>query len=187
LSLGIIFASADVRAFFHSVYTHAIAWAIHGKTFAKKNRGSAHYGNLIDFLVRNAQDGQTLGMPVGPDMSRLIAEVLASAVDAHLQQRLGIGARDASRYIDDYTISSPTGASGEELLAVLRQSAVVFELELNSDKSTIYSTSHRQNIGWQEAARAHLQRLSHRAVGSRRARYSISSISLVGCAWRTRT
>jgi hypothetical protein len=26
---------ADVRAFFHSIYTHAIPWAIHGKVFAK--------------------------------------------------------------------------------------------------------------------------------------------------------
>jgi hypothetical protein len=26
---------ADVRVFFHSIYTHAIPWAIHGKVFAK--------------------------------------------------------------------------------------------------------------------------------------------------------
>jgi hypothetical protein len=152
------YVAADVRAFFHSIYTHAIAWAIHGKDFAKRHRGVAHYGNLIDLLVRNAQDGQTLGLPVGPDTSRLIAEVVASAVDVRLQQRLRIGARDASRYIDDYTLSSPDGASGDELLAVLRQSAAVFELELNSEKSAIYPTSHRQNIGWQQAARAHLPR-----------------------------
>jgi hypothetical protein len=152
------YVAADVRAFFHSIYTHAIAWAIHGKDFAKKNRRNAHYGNLIDLFVRNAQDGQTTGLPVGPDTSRWIAEVVASAVDAHLQQRLSIGARDASRYIDDYTISSPDGASSEELLAALRQSAAVFELELNTEKSAIYATSHRQNIGWQEAARAHVPR-----------------------------
>jgi hypothetical protein len=152
------YVAADVGAFFHSIYSHAIAWAIHGKNFAKKNRGYAHYGNVIDLLVRNAQDGQTTGLPVGPDTSRWIAEVVASAVDARLQQRLNIGARDASRYIDDYTISSPDGASSEELLAALRQSVAIFELELNSEKSAIYSTSHRQNTGWQEAARAHLPR-----------------------------
>lgn len=150
------FAVADVRAFFHSIYTHAIPWAIHSKTFAKRNRGPEHYGNLIDLLCRNAQDGQTLGLPVGPDTSRLIAEVLASAVDTHLQERLNIGGRDASRYIDDYTLSSPTEHSGEELLATLRQAAAAFELELNSDKSAVYSTSHRQAMGWQQAVRMHL-------------------------------
>ncbi|GAN64027.1 hypothetical protein HK17_15580 [Acetobacter indonesiensis] len=29
------FVGADIRAFFHSIYTHAIPWAIPGKTFAK--------------------------------------------------------------------------------------------------------------------------------------------------------
>jgi hypothetical protein len=90
----------------------------------------------------------------------LIAEVIASAIDVRLQGRLNIGSRDASRYIDDYTLSSPDGAGGEELLAEVRQSAAIYELELNSDKSAIYSTAHRQNIGWQQAARAHLPRRS---------------------------
>ncbi len=152
------YAEADIRAFFHSIYTHAIPWSIHGKDFAKRNRGVTHYGNLIDLLCRNAQDGQTLGLPVGPDTSRLIAEVVASALDAHLQNRLGMGARDASRYIDDYTLSNADGAAGEELLAVLRQSAAMFELELNNEKSAIVPTSHRQNIGWQQAARSHIPR-----------------------------
>ncbi|MEH2626071.1 hypothetical protein V1292_004126 [Bradyrhizobium sp. AZCC 1719] len=152
------YAAADIRAFFHSIYTHAIPWAIHGKDFAKKNRRTEHYGNLIDLLCRNAQDGQTIGLPVGPDTSRLVAEVVASGVDVFLQQRLRIGKRDASRYIDDYTLSSPEGASGEELLAALRQSVAAFELELNNEKSAIYPTSHRQNMGWQQAVLAHLPR-----------------------------
>jgi hypothetical protein len=53
------YVAADVRAFFHSIYTHAIPWAIHGKAFAKQNRGTAHYGNLLDLLCRNAQDART--------------------------------------------------------------------------------------------------------------------------------
>lgn len=154
------YVAADIRAFFHSIYTHAIPWAIHGKAFAKQKRGPAHYGNLIDLLCRNAQDGQTLGLPVGPDTSRLIAEVLASAMDVHLQQRLGIGAHDASRYIDDYTLSSPTGATGEELHAGLRQSAAIYELELNNEKSSINKTSQRHSTGWQQAIRSQIPRPS---------------------------
>lgn len=154
------YVSADVRAFFHSIYTHAIPWAVHGKATAKRNRGWTLYGNVIDLLVRNAQDGQTVGIPVGPDTSRLLAEVLASAIDEHLQQRLGIGSRDSSRYIDDYTLSSPDNGTGEELLAATRQAAALYELELNSDKSGIFPTSHRQNSGWQQAARAHLPRVA---------------------------
>jgi hypothetical protein len=154
------YVAADIRSFYHSIYTHAIPWAIHGKPFAKRHRDMTHYGNLLDLLCRNAQDGQTLGLPVGPDTSRLIAEIVVSAVDVNLQRHLKIGARDASRYVDDYTLSSPNGANGEELLAALRQTAATFELELNSNKSSIYPTSYRQNTGWQEAVRAHLPRPS---------------------------
>jgi hypothetical protein len=82
------FVSADIRAFFHSIYTHAIPWAIYGKPWAKANRDPTHYGNLIDLLCRNSQDGQTIGLPVGPDTSRLNAEVVASAIDAKLRERL---------------------------------------------------------------------------------------------------
>lgn len=148
------YVAADIRAFFHSVYTHSIPWAIHGKAFAKANRGYNHYGNLLDLLSRNLQDGQTIGLPVGPDTSRLLAEVVASAMDAQLRAQLGVSANDASRYIDDYTISTPQPRSGEDIIASLRQAAALFELELNSDKSAIVPTSTRHTSGWKQALRA---------------------------------
>jgi hypothetical protein len=152
-----IYVAADIRAFFHSIYTHSIAWAIHGKDFAKKNRDINHYGNLIDLLCRNAQDGQTIGLPVGPDTSRLVAEVVAAAIDLRLQDRLKISGRDGSRYIDDYTLSSGS-IPGEALLAEIRGASAYFELELNNEKSAILPTSHRLTIGWQEAIRAIIPR-----------------------------
>lgn len=150
------FVGADIRAFFHSIYTHAIPWAIHGKAFAKQNRGTQHYGNLIDLLCRNAQDGQTIGLPVGPDCSRLIAEVVASAIDTTLRAKVEIGPQDASRYIDDYTISSGANHSSNNLIAALRQAAAEYELELNNDKSTILSTSTRHDSGWKQEIRSYI-------------------------------
>ncbi|MBR0663074.1 RNA-directed DNA polymerase [Roseomonas hellenica] len=152
------FVSADIRAFFHSIYTHAIPWAIHGKAFAKEHRGPEHFGNLIDLLSRNAQDGQTLGLPVGPDCSRLIAEVVASAIDAALREKVGVGPRDASRYIDDYTISSGDNLSGKNLIAALRQSVGHFELELNNEKSEILPTSVRHDTGWKQEVLSYVPR-----------------------------
>ncbi|TBA06369.1 RNA-directed DNA polymerase [Rhizobium ruizarguesonis] len=154
------FVSADLRSFFHSIYTHSIPWAIYGKGWAKipANRGYAHYGNVLDLLSRNLQGAQTIGLPVGPDTSRLLAEVIASGVDEKLRERLGVTARDASRYIDDFTISGINGERGEDIIAALRQAASHFELELNNEKSEINSTATRHNIGWKQAARAHIPR-----------------------------
>jgi glycosyltransferase A (GT-A) superfamily protein (DUF2064 family) len=67
---------ADINRFYPSVYTHSIPWAIHTKAVAKSNRGDGYIGNRIDRLVRNGQDGQTMGIPIGPDTSLLIAEIL---------------------------------------------------------------------------------------------------------------
>mgnify|MGYP001473475356 CR=1 FL=1 len=148
------YVAADIRSFFHSIYTHSIPWAIYGKEWAKNkaNRGYSHFGNLIDLLSRNLQDGQTIGLPVGPDTSRLLAEVVASGADELLRERLHIGGRDASRYVDDYTISAPDGQTGENLIAALRQSTAHFELELNNQKSEIVSTAARHDVGWKQAA-----------------------------------
>lgn len=152
------YVATDIRAFFHSIYTHSIPWAIYGKKWSKNNRQITHYGNLLDLYCRNAQDGQTIGLPVGPDTSRIIAEVIASALDKKLSEIIQINDLDASRYIDDYTIAVASGMSGDGVIAAVRQAAAFFELELNNDKSAVELTSKRPSTGWKQAALAHVPR-----------------------------
>ena len=150
-----MFVSADLRAFYHSVYTHTIPWAIRGKANAKADRFSSHYANRLDRYCRNAQDQQTIGLPVGPDTSRVIGELIASAVDERLREETGVTARDASRYVDDFTISSADGVRGDALIAAARRAAAEFELELNHDKSAVVATSTYLDNGWKHVARGH--------------------------------
>lgn len=76
---------ADLSRFYHTLYTHSIPWAIHTKEVSKeKRRDRTLFGNLIDEAVRNTQDQQTMGIPVGPDSSDLISEILGVALDLHL-------------------------------------------------------------------------------------------------------
>jgi hypothetical protein len=152
------YVAADIRAFFHSVYTHSIPWAIYGKPWSKQNRQISQYGNLLDLFCRNAQDGQTIGLPVGPDTSRIIAEVIASAMDQKFSEIVQIEDLDASRYIDDYTIAVANGMSGDGVIAAVRQAAAFFELELNNDKSSVELTSSRPSTGWKQAALGHVPR-----------------------------
>lgn len=150
-----MFVSADLRAFYHSVYTHTIPWAIRGKATAKADRFSQHYANKLDRYCRNAQDQQTIGLPVGPDTSRVIGELVASAVDERLRQETGVTSRDASRYVDDFTISSASGLSSDALIAAARRAAAEFELELNHEKSAVVATSTYLGNGWKHVARGH--------------------------------
>lgn len=47
----------DLSRFYHSVYTHAIPWALHGKALAKnRRRDLTLLGNRLDKLISEGQD-----------------------------------------------------------------------------------------------------------------------------------
>lgn len=125
---------ADISRFYPSVYTHSIPWAIHTKAVAKANRGDGFIGNRIDRLVRNGQDGQTMGIPIGPDTSLLLAEIILNALDARLA---GNGITAGFRYIDDYELGFKTLSEAEEALAFLQEVLNDYELALNPSKTQI--------------------------------------------------
>ena len=126
--------SADVAQCYPSIYTHSIAWAMHGKTVAKARRqDSALVGNRVDRHVRSGQDDQTVGIPVGPDTSLVIAELILSQVDADLEQS---GVR-GFRYIDDYELYFSTYQEAQRGLSSLVRALAGYELGLNSQKTAI--------------------------------------------------
>lgn len=156
-----LLAEADIAAFFHSVYTHIIPWAIHGKVLAKrKKQDMAMYGNLLDLLVRNAQDGQTIGLPVGPDTSRLLAEIIGTAVDKAVQTALkgkrnwSAKQRGGMRFVDDYTFGCTSQQEAEIMVAAVRRCANEFELELNNNKTRISPTGPFFPAAWKEHVRS---------------------------------
>ncbi|MBR0991899.1 RNA-directed DNA polymerase [Bradyrhizobium japonicum] len=156
-----LLAEADIAAFFHSVYTHTIPWAIHGKVLAKKKKQDmTMYGNLLDLLVRNAQDGQTIGLPVGPDTSRLLAEIIGTAVDKALQTALkgkrnwSAKQRGGMRFVDDYTFGCSSRQEAEIIVAAVRRCVNEFELELNNNKTSISPTGPFFPAAWKEHVRS---------------------------------
>ncbi|MGE4194915.1 MAG: RNA-directed DNA polymerase [Pseudodesulfovibrio sp.] len=125
---------ADVSKFYHSIYTHSIPWAIHGKAFAKTHRGCDYLGNRLDTYLRNGQDAQTVGIPIGPDTSLIIAEIILSQVDKEV-----VSANNLSgfRFVDDYEISCKSMAEVETVISVLETALSRYELQLNPAKLKI--------------------------------------------------
>lgn len=76
---------ADIANFYASIYTHSISWALMGKSAAKahlgKHHGSKHFSETLDTQLRVGQDGQSVGIPIGPDSSLVAAEIVLSAID----------------------------------------------------------------------------------------------------------
>lgn len=138
--------TTDISRFYHSIYTHSIPWALHGKNFAKVNRRLDSLGNKLDYLVRQGQDGQTVGIPIGPDTSLVIAELLMHCVDKNLSTELpGI---KGHRFIDDYELSFVNRDEAERAYHILNINLSEFELALNTKKTHILSLPVRLEEHW---------------------------------------
>ena len=123
----------DVQSFYHSIYTHSIPWALHGKVTAKQNRSRhdpAVFGNEIDFFVQQGQDGQTKGIPVGPDTSRIISEPILCAVEEIVEQQVGESILSGFRYVDDIFLCFDSSSEANQALSALKDAVREFELQL---------------------------------------------------------
>ena len=125
----------DIDNFYPSIYTHVIPWALHTKPYAKQHqRDFGLIGNILDLIIRNSQDQQTLGIPIGPDCSLVIAEIILSTVDVALAKT---GLASGFRYLDDYEFGFATYSAGEQALADLQGELGVYELHLNPRKTSL--------------------------------------------------
>ena len=125
--------TADFSRYYPSIYTHAIPWAIHGKAAARAD--ITLFGNRLDERIRESQDKQTGGIPIGPDTSFLIGEVVAAAIDRRLEDK--IGKLHGTRFVDDYYLYFDSHEAAERALAALHEIAASLELVVNDFKTEI--------------------------------------------------
>lgn len=132
----------DISDCHGSIYTHSIAWALHTKEKAKKDRRSNAIGNIIDRQIQAMSNGQTNGIPQGSTLMDFIAEIVLGYADLELSKRLekNISLKKEDyykilRYRDDYRIftTSPQQSSiiAKELSEVLSD----LNFKINSQKT----------------------------------------------------
>lgn len=132
---------ADVSRFFYTIYTHSLPWAVLGKSKAKQllaeRRLHRHWSSQLDFAMQAGQSRETFGIPVGPDTSRVLAEILLAGVEhePELQPYL-IGDR-SFRLMDDFFIGANDEAEGMSILGALRRALDNYNLHLNEEKSGV--------------------------------------------------
>lgn len=142
---------SDITRFYPSIYTHSIAWALHGKTWAKENLNKPSLNNSVggrlDRALRQSQDNQTIGIAIGPDSSRIIAEIITAAIDHELAKATDNGICGL-RYHDDFLIGLSHQDTDAAVASKLRAALKSFELEINADKTSIDSTGERDRPQW---------------------------------------
>lgn len=129
----------DVTNCYGSLYTHSIAWAIHGLLDAKERRTNKKLlGNKIDTLIRSGRHGQTNGIPQGSVLMDFIAEMVLGYVDLKITEKLkcrGIKNTKILRYRDDYRIFANSDQQAEDVLKTIHDSLHAVGMSLNTSKT----------------------------------------------------
>lgn len=132
----------DVTDCYGSLYTHSIAWALHGFEEAKNSRGRDRLlGDRIDEAIRAGRYGQTNGISQGSVLMDFIAEIVLGYVDVLITQKLS-DKNDFRilRYRDDYRIFTNSDVRSEEVLKVISDSLREVGMRLGVSK-TFMSTN----------------------------------------------
>jgi hypothetical protein len=135
----------DIARCFESIYAHAIAWSLRGKDFAKEHKNRSFFEAEFDKIMRDANWGETAGIPIGPEVSRIFAEIVMQSIDVAVEFDVKKNAVSAEirRYVDDYFIFSNSVEALEETKSLIEKHAASFNLHLNHKKT---ETIHRPLI-----------------------------------------
>ncbi len=145
----------DISDCYGSIYTHSIAWALHGKAEAQREKEDTDKtGNVIDSRIRNMRGGQTNGIPQGAVLMDFVAEMVLGYVDLKFSERIDDEKIDGRkiedyrilRYRDDYRIFTNNPRDGEAILKLLTEELIDLGLRVNSAKTLVTDEVIRKSI-----------------------------------------
>lgn len=162
----------DISRFYPSIYTHSIPWAAYGKEHVKRSL-KIYDGSLadrLDVLVRACNRNQTIGLPIGPETSRILAEIISSRIDADFSVALpNLPATSVDRLQDDWVIGASTLDQAENILSVITMCYRHYGLEINGSKTSVTHILQSNAEHWKSEITAFL---SHRRGGLHGSRLS---------------
>lgn len=134
----------DVSKCFDSIYTHSMSWALKDKAFTKKHVGvTASFAQKFDELMRHANHGETNRIVIGPEVSRVFAEILFQEIDnrtiIQLKEKFNFefGKNYCfRRYVDDVFIFSETPEIAQKVYKFYVDTLGSFNLHDNIAKSS---------------------------------------------------
>lgn len=137
----------DISQYYPSIYTHTLTWALLGRDRAKQlhRMGNARqaevdypiyrFADELDRLIRLTQENQSVGIPIGPDTSHVISELIGCYFDQRLDAEFP-GLR-AFRYFDDYEIYVDGEEMAQEVFRFAQEILAEFQLSISEAKAVI--------------------------------------------------
>lgn len=117
------YAKLDYKSCFDSIYTHSFSWMIERNVVDAKDANNSHLFITIDRILQNINGRSSNGIVVGPEFSRMMAEILLQHIDNEILLELekdGIFYKvdyAAFRYVDDIFLFSNQPQVLEQILS----------------------------------------------------------------------
>lgn len=142
------FLKLDIQNFFKSIYTHSIVWAIVGeKNIGKTLSGndySSTFASKTDKLLQKSNNNETNGILLGPELNRIISDLLLTTIDIDIQNKLNHlkhrADYDLYRFVDDYFIFATSKETIEDIEKAIKTCLENYNLTLNDAKKEIHET-----------------------------------------------
>ncbi|WP_338807074.1 antiviral reverse transcriptase Drt3b [Pseudomonas chlororaphis] len=137
------FWSLDISKCFDSIYTHSITWALKTKVYSKQHaKVKNSLGSVFDRIMQACNYNETAGIVIGPETSRIFAELIFQEIDQTIEKRLtdeGFTHGDSyviRRYVDDIFIFTTNESDTLKISKIVATCFKEYKLNLNSNKTT---------------------------------------------------
>ena len=135
----------DISGCFYHIYTHSVAWAVKGKEVAKNSTNKDTFENDFDHLMQHSNYNETNGIIVGPEVSRIFAEIILQAVDLAIMRQLkekfnySLG-RDYEirRYVDDSYVYATSREILEHVSEAYQEQLAYYKMDINKSKQEFH-------------------------------------------------
>lgn len=137
----------DVSKCFDSIYSHSLPWSVLGKAQTKFNlsESKSTFGGRFDVLMQNLNHNETNGIVIGPEFSRIFAEIILQSVDSELLKRLSENANlthkvdyEIFRYVDDFFVFYNEDSTQLKVFETLQDVLKTKKLSINTAKTKHY-------------------------------------------------
>lgn len=137
----------DITKCFDSIYTHSLSWALLNKESVKENIGKSYkiFPGIFDRLMQQLNYNETNGIIIGPEFSRIFAEMILQAVDRDVEVNL-VNKHNlyhkkhyqVFRYVDDYFIFYNSTLEKDKVVEQIQIQLEKYNLYLNENKAVTY-------------------------------------------------
>jgi len=136
----------DISNCFDSIYTHSITWAVYSKEYAKNNlsQTKSTFPNVFDSLMQQLNYNETNGIVIGPELSRIFAEIILQAIDNDIVSDLegksvffGVDYH-VFRYVDDFFVFYNDQEVFSKIKSSISLCLTKYKLNLNKSKEYFF-------------------------------------------------